>query len=93
MNTNFLIGFDKTFMEEWTVSATFGGNQQRNVSKQYTPANGGRPFIVDGLWSVNNLSEKRAEKGYSEYKVNSFYGTLDLGWRNQVFLNFTARND
>ena len=93
MNTNFLIGFDKTFMEDWTVGATFGGNQQRNVSKQYTPSNGGRPFIVDGLWSVNNLSEKRAEKAYSEYKVNSFYGTLDLGWKNQVFLNFTARND
>ena len=93
MNTNFLIGYDNTFMEDYTVSATFGGNQQRNVSKQYTPSNGGRPFIVDGLWSVNNLSEKRAEKGYSEYKVNSFYGTLDLGWKNQVFLNFTARND
>ncbi len=92
LNTNFLLGFDKKF-GDWSVGATFGGNQQRNVSKQYIPSDGGRPFIVDGLWSVNNLSDKRAKMSYSEYKVNSFYGTADFGWRNQVFLNFTGRND
>lgn len=92
INTNFLLGFNKTF-GDWSVGATFGGNQQRNVSKQYIPSDGGRPFIVDGLWSVNNLSDKRAKMSYSEYKVNSFYGTADFGWKNQVFLNFTGRND
>ncbi len=29
----------------------------------------------------------------SHYRVNSFYGTLDLGYKNFLFLNATARND
>ena len=93
LNTNFLLGFNKTFADKYSVGATFGGNQQRNVTKLYTVTNGGRPFIIEGLWSPNNLGDKRSSKEYIEYRVNSFYGTLDLGYMNQVFLNFTARND
>jgi TonB-linked SusC/RagA family outer membrane protein len=92
MNYNFLIGFNKDF-NGFTVGATFGGNKQSNQNKQYTVSDGGRPFIVDGLWSINNLSDKRPAKSYTRYEVNSFYGTLDLGWKNQLFLNMTARND
>lgn len=92
INLNYLVGFNKEF-NDWSVGATFGGNRQRNIMKQYTPTDGGRPFIVDGLWSVNNLADKRASKNYEEYQVNSIYGTADLGWKNQVFLNLTGRND
>jgi len=94
INRNFLIGFDKDF-GDWHVGATFGGNSQHNVTKFYYTSNGGRPFIVDGLWSVNNISSsgKSPEKQYIRYKVRSFYGTFDLGWRNQVFLSLTGRND
>lgn len=94
MNYNFLLGFDKTF-NDWSVGATFGGNKLINTMRQYIPTNGGRPFVVDGLWSVNNLdpTDLRASIGYSQYKVNSFYFTADFGWKNQVFLNITGRND
>ena len=92
MNLNYLIGFDKEF-GDWSVSASLGGNRQRTITKQYTPSDGGRPFIVDGLWSVNNLGDKRAAKTYQEYQVNSVYATADFGWKNQVFLNLTGRND
>jgi outer membrane receptor protein involved in Fe transport len=92
MNYNFLIGFNKEF-GDFNVGATFGGNKQSNKVKQYTVSDGGRPFIVDGLWSVNNLSDKRPAKSFTRYQVNSFYGTVDLGWKNQLFLNLTARND
>ncbi|MDD2953983.1 MAG: TonB-dependent receptor [Parabacteroides sp.] len=92
MNLNYLLGFNKQF-GDWSVGATFGGNRQRNITKQYIPTDGGRPFIVDGLWSVNNLGDKRSAKNYQEYRVNSIYATADLGWKNQVFLNLTGRND
>lgn len=93
INLNYLLGFDKKFGDDWSVGATLGGNRQRNVTKQYIPSDGGRPFIVDGLWSVNNLKDKRAAKTYAEYQVNSIYGTADFGWKNQLFLNLTGRND
>ena len=92
MNLNYLIGFDKQF-GDWSVSATLGGNRQRTITKQYTTSDGGRPFIVDGLWSVNNLTDKRPNKTYTEYRVNSVYATADFGWKNQLFLNLTGRND
>ena len=92
INLNYLVGFNKEF-NDWSVAATFGGNRQRNITKQYIPSDGGRPFVIDGLWSVNNLGDKRAAKVYTEYQVNSIYGTADFGWKNQVFLNLTGRND
>ncbi|RNC65521.1 SusC/RagA family TonB-linked outer membrane protein [Proteiniphilum sp. X52] len=90
-NMNYLIGFNKLF-GDWSVDATVGGNRLHNLMKQWL-VDGGRPFIVDGLWSVNNLADHRFKKNYAEYKVNSIYGTVDFGWKNQIFLNLTGRND
>lgn len=92
INLNYLLAFNKEF-GDWSVGTTLGGNRQRTINKQYTPTDGGRPFVVDGLWSVNNLTDRRSSKTYSEYRVNSVYATADLGWRNQIFLNLTGRND
>lgn len=93
-NYNFLLGFNKEF-GDWTVGATFGGNKMYNENKYYYVSDGGRPFVVDGFWSANNIdaTDIRAKKTFTRYQVNSFYGTVDLGWKNQVFLNLTGRND
>lgn len=91
-NYNFLLGFNKEF-GKLSVGATFGGNKQYNETKKFTVADGGRPFLVNGVWSVNTISDKTYGKEDIRYQVNSFYGTVDLGWANQVFLNLTGRND
>lgn len=93
-NFNFLVGANKTF-GDWDLGATFGGNKQRDDVKTYYPTDGGRPFIVDGLWSVNNLSptDLRGKKTHERWQINSLYFTANVGWRNQVFLNVTGRND
>lgn len=92
INLNYLIAFNKEF-GDWSVGATLGGNRQRTTNKTFYTSDGGRPFIVDGLWSVNNITDKRSKKDYSEYQVNSVYATADIGWKNQLFLNLTGRND
>ena len=92
MNLNYLIGFNKEW-GDWSVSASLGGNRQRTINKVFYTTDGGRPFVVEGLWSVNNLTDKRSKKDYTEYRVNSVYATADFGWKNQVFLNLTGRND
>ena len=93
-NFNFLVGANKT-VGDWDLGATFGGNKQRDDVKIYYPTDGGRPFIVDGLWSVNNLSptDLRGKKIHERWQINSLYFTANVGWRNQVFLNVTGRND
>ena len=94
MNYNFLLGFDKTW-GDWNVGASFGGNILDNTYKQYNVIDGGRPFIVNGFWSSNNIDPTRsgANIGYASYQVNSLYFTAEVGWRNQLFLNVTGRND
>ena len=91
LNLNYLVGFNKEF-NDFSVGATLGGNRQRTIMKQWM-VDGGRPFIADGLWSPNNLSTRNFVKNYEEYRVNSVYATVDLGWKNQLFLNLTGRND
>ncbi len=91
MNLNYLVGFNKEF-GDWSVGATFGGNSQRNITKQWM-ADGVRPFLVPGFPSVNNVGNRPMSKTYIEYRVNSIYATADLGFKNQVFLNLTGRKD
>ena len=93
-NYNFLVGANKTF-GDWDLGATVGGNKQYNDTKYYYTSDGGRPFTVDGLWSVNNLSSsgQSPKKIHQRYQVNSLYFTANVGWRNQLFLNVTGRND
>lgn len=45
--------------------------------------------------SVNNLSptDLRGKKIHERWQINSLYFTANVGWRNQVFLNVTGRND
>lgn len=91
MNLNYLLGFNKTF-SDWSVGATFGGNAQRNINKQWG-VDGAKSFIIDGIDSPNNTVDRPMTKIYREYRVNSIYGTADIGYKNQVFLNLTGRND
>lgn len=91
VNANYLFGFNKEF-GDWSVGATFGGNTQRNIMKRWI-ADGARPFLVPGFESVNNTGNRPFSKDYTEYRVNSLYGTADIGYKNQIFLNLTGRND
>jgi len=91
MNLNYLIGYNKTF-GDWDFGATFGGNRQRNITKQWG-VDDARPFLIPGLYSVNNTGNRPMKKVYIESQVNSIYGTADLGYKNQIFLNLTGRND
>lgn len=91
MNLNYLIGYNKTF-GDWDFGATFGGNRQRNITKQWG-VDDARPFLIPGLTSVNNTGNRPMTKVYIESQVNSIYGTADLGYKNQIFLNLTGRND
>lgn len=92
MNLNYLIGFNKEF-GDWNIGATIGGNRQRNITKQWGTDGNIKSFLVPGFESANNISNRTYLKDYTEYRVNSVYATADIGWKNQIFLNLTGRND
>ena len=87
-----LLGFNKE-IGDWSIGATLGGNRQRNIIKTWGTEDNIKGFVVPGFESSNNISNRIFRKDYSEYRVNSIYATADFGWKNQLFLNLTGRND
>ncbi|WP_297908496.1 TonB-dependent receptor [uncultured Parabacteroides sp.] len=92
MNLNYLIGFNKEF-GDWSIGATLGGNRQRNILKQWGTDGNIKGFLFPGFEGANSVSNRLYKKDYTEYRVNSVYATADFGWKNQLFLNLTGRND
>lgn len=105
INENFMTGWTHQFGKTFTVTADVGGNSQDNATQDYgvgsvptlvqgvpeQPA--ASPFNVPYVYTAANILQKPYTRGYSHYRVNSFYGILDLGYKNFLFLTATARND
>lgn len=105
LNSSFMVGANKKFGSNFTFNANVGVNRQDNVNQAYgvgsvptynpsvgAPAPAG-PFVIYGYYSPNNVSSKPFNLTYLHYRVNSVYGSADLGYKNFLFLSVTARND
>ena len=91
VNGNFLLDFNKTF-GDFGVHANAGGNSQDNVTK-ISGVDGVGPFNVPFFYDVSNVSNRPMTYQYYHYRVNSVYGSVDLSYKNFLFLSGTARND
>jgi hypothetical protein len=89
-NMDFLIGANKKF-GDFGINLSFGGNrmdqESDNLSTSVTN------FYVRGLYTIGNGQTKSPGYSYGHKRVNSLYGTLDLSFRDFIFVNATARND
>ncbi len=92
LNANWLIGVNKKFGENFTLNANVGGNIQDNVNSSAGVFSAG-PFLSPYVYSLNNVASRPYTLGYQHYRVNSVYGSADLGFKNFLFLTVTARND
>lgn len=105
LNSSAMIGVNKKFGSDFSLNANIGINRQDNVVADYgvgavpTLVNGlnpqapASPFTIAGLYTANNIANKPYASGYAHYRVNSTYGSVDLGYKNFLFLTATARND
>jgi len=50
-------------------------------------------FYIRDLYTIENGQTKSPSQGFSETKINSLYGTLNLSFKDYLYLNGTARND
>lgn len=102
LNGNFMIGGQKKFGQDLSFDANIGSNREDNVTRingiGAVPNSSNRaagPFLITGDYNANDIST--ANKPYSNfdqhYRVNSIYANADLGYKNYLFLNLTARND
>ncbi len=92
INTDFLIAFDKEIATDINLSLNFGGNRMDRLTQQNI---GTAPELaVPGVYNVANSSvTPTVSNRYESKRVNSLYGFGQIGFRNEIFLEFSLRND
>lgn len=90
VNADFLIGANKDF-GDFSFDATFGGNTWRieNRSSNINATN----FIIRDFFSIPNGNVRTQGAGYSKSRINSLYGTAEIGYKGIAFINVTGRED
>lgn len=91
VNAEFLLGFDKRF-GQFTTNANLGGSTRRN-SEGGLEVDGSQ-FILRDVFTIVNATNKTPDNPHhSLSRVNSLYGTAEIGWNSMLYLNVTGRND
>ena len=92
MNTDFLLTFNDKINDSWKYTITAGANRfDQKIHYAYAEAS------QLALPSIYTLANSRAPLlGNSENfdkRINSIYGTANASYENQLYLDFTYRND
>ncbi|NIJ55859.1 SusC/RagA family TonB-linked outer membrane protein [Dyadobacter arcticus] len=94
-NADFLATY-KRDISDFSVSISGGGNTryQKNTDVSSATKNG-TGLIIPGLFNISNIAPASLSFGNykSERAVFSVYGLANLGFKDMVYLDLTARND
>lgn len=91
-NNDFLLKYNTKLKNDFTLTASAGGNM-RNDSRYYTGQNADN-LAAPNTYNLANSSGAIASTSDRAFKyTNSLYAFANLGWRNALFLDLTARND
>lgn len=94
-NADFLLTYTKSF-EPISLTASVGGNNRSyQTSNSVSRTRNGTGLIIPGLYTLGNIRPQDLEygSGFYEKKINSIYGLVNLGFKDMIFLDLTARND
>lgn len=92
MNNDFLLTYKKRF-GDFDLTASFGGNNMvynyQNV--QLTAKDGLQEYNIFKISNSKTIPYSYARR--SNKSVNSFYGLINLSWKDMLYLDITGRND
>ncbi len=91
LNTELLLGYDQDLTDNISISVFAGGNQQRNFSESL--GGSGNNFNIPFLHAIGNLQNQSVNYGFSEWQVNSLFGSAEVGLMRAFYVNGTYRND
>ncbi|SHL68078.1 iron complex outermembrane recepter protein [Chitinophaga jiangningensis] len=85
---------NKTLTKDLDLSGYIGGETQRmQTTYNYSETVGGLSY-PGNYFLANSVEKPKAEGGLKSKKAfNSIYASVDLSWRNQLFLQGTFRGD
>lgn len=90
-NADFIASFNKTF-GDFNLTAIAGANY-RDVTWE-SGTLGASQLIMPGIYTLSNrVGDPVIGMSHSKIRSNSIYGNFSLGWKNQLYLDASARND
>ncbi len=96
-NLNAILNYNTDFLENFSVNAFVGGNQER-INNLNTNL-GGIDFIIPGFISYTNLATINPSTVNVPYRseirsgTNSVFGNVDLSYKGVAYLSVTGRQD
>jgi len=94
-NADFLLSY-KRDINNFSFSVSGGGNTRYQKNMDLSTASGnGTGLVIPGLYTLSNIAPQnlRYSSYLSERAVFSVYGLANIGFKDMVYLDLTARND
>ncbi|WP_276369750.1 SusC/RagA family TonB-linked outer membrane protein [Chryseolinea sp. H1M3-3] len=91
-NADFLLSFNKELNTDISLAVSVGGNAMR---RRYNLSDISAPQLTaPGIYSLNNARVPLEYYSFSsEKRINSLYAFAQVGFKDYLFLELTARND
>ncbi len=90
-NSDFLLNATHKF-GEFDISANLGGNHRSNFAQRNYM--GATELAIPRVWNLGNSRQRPVvQNSIIEKTVNSLYAAANLGYKNYLFVDLTARND
>lgn len=91
INSDLLLTYNKQIGNTWSIDALVGHNYfATNYRRVAFDGNG---LSVPDFYHISNASPGNAEEVIEQRKVNGVIAQANVGYRDMIYLNLTARND
>lgn len=91
-NTDALLSFNKSISPDFDLSIGIGGNLMQQVGRSSDIS--APELAVPGVYSLTNSRVALLSSTYqSEKQIHSLYATSQIGFRNFLYMDLSARND
>jgi TonB-linked SusC/RagA family outer membrane protein len=91
-NTDFLLSSRWDDLGQWSLNANFGGNRRDNDYRSNSVYV--QDIVVPSLYDLGNAAVTPSFSDWREReRVNSLYGSAQVGFRDYLFVDVTGRND
>jgi TonB-linked SusC/RagA family outer membrane protein len=90
--SDFLLNFDYDLTKDITFKANIGNNVQNAELNSLSVK--GEKLVIPGLYNISNITGNAIPSDFkSQQRSYSYFANVDLGYKDYLFLNLTARKD
>ncbi|MBA3649750.1 MAG: SusC/RagA family TonB-linked outer membrane protein [Chitinophagales bacterium] len=90
-NSDLILNLHKDFSDKFNASLILGHNYFVTISSEHWAQGDG--FVFQNFFDMSNASTYLAHRADTRKKTMAFYGDLNLGIADQLFIELTGRNE